>query len=58
MSAHCHDHGCSAPPPADGRYRNVLWVALIVNAAMFLDFIVPRKELKEKVATVLRLFKN
>ncbi|MBP8119688.1 MAG: cation transporter [Burkholderiales bacterium] len=36
MSAHCHDHGCSAPPPADGRYRNVLWVALIVNAAMFL----------------------
>jgi len=24
----------------------------------FLDFIVPRKELKEKVATVLRLFKN
>ncbi len=36
MSAHCQDHGCSAPPPADGRYRNVLWVALIVNAAMFL----------------------
>lgn len=32
MSAHC----CSAPPPsADPRYRRVLWIALIVNAAMF-----------------------
>lgn len=35
MSVHCHD-GCGAEPPPDGRYRKVLWVALIVNAAMFL----------------------
>jgi len=28
---HCHD-----APPADGRFRRVLWVALAVNAAMFL----------------------
>ncbi|BEP96657.1 cation transporter [Acidovorax sp. sif1233] len=41
MSAHCHhhsndghDHG--APTSADPRYRRILWVALIVNAAMFL----------------------
>lgn len=36
MSAHCHDH---CPPSAqearDPRWRRVLWVALVVNAAMF-----------------------
>ena len=38
MSAHCHDHCASSPQPnanADPRYRRILWVALIVNAAMF-----------------------
>ena len=36
MSAHCHD-GCSSstPPSADPRYRRILWIALVVNAAMF-----------------------
>jgi Co/Zn/Cd efflux system component len=33
MSEHC----CPAPPPsADPRYRRILWIALAVNAAMFL----------------------
>ena len=37
MSAHCHDDHChSSPASADPRYRRILWVALIVNAAMFL----------------------
>ncbi|WP_298208662.1 cation transporter [Acidovorax sp.] len=42
MSAHCHhDHGASCQSPgaaigADPRYRRILWIALIVNAAMFL----------------------
>jgi Co/Zn/Cd efflux system component len=33
MSAHC----CSAParPVVDARYRRVLWIALVLNAAMF-----------------------
>ena len=32
MSAHC----CPAPEPAvDPRYRRILWIALAVNAAMF-----------------------
>jgi Co/Zn/Cd efflux system component len=36
MSAHCHHHGCTDTQPApDGAYRRVLWIALIVNAAMF-----------------------
>ena len=44
MSAHCHhghhDHGApghshDAPASADPRYRRILWIALIVNAAMF-----------------------
>jgi cation diffusion facilitator family transporter len=35
MSAHCHDH-CSTPTAASPRYRRVLWIALLVNAAMFL----------------------
>ncbi|WP_026380857.1 cation transporter [Afifella pfennigii] len=33
----CHDDACAAPPRADdGRFARILWVALIVNAAMFL----------------------
>ena len=28
---HSHDHGA----PTDGKFRRVLWIALIVNAAMF-----------------------
>ena len=43
MSAHCqhdhdnhgHGHHHGAPASADPRYRRILWVALIVNAAMF-----------------------
>jgi Co/Zn/Cd efflux system component len=35
MSAHCcHDTSCSAPP-VDPRFRKALWVALVLNAAMF-----------------------
>jgi len=34
MSAHCHDH-CNAAPAADPRYRRILWMALLLNAAMF-----------------------
>ncbi|MCW8198898.1 cation transporter [Verminephrobacter aporrectodeae subsp. tuberculatae] len=38
MSAHCqHHHGAHAHASAtvDPRYRRILWIALIVNAAMF-----------------------
>lgn len=36
MSQHCHDHGCSAgAAPSSARYRRVLWIALVLNAAMF-----------------------
>ncbi|MCW5649075.1 MAG: cation transporter [Ramlibacter sp.] len=37
MSAHCHHHH-DAPPEAAShpRYRRILWIALVVNAAMFL----------------------
>jgi Co/Zn/Cd efflux system component len=36
MSAHCHHcHDHCAPAPQDPRYRRVLWIALILNAAMF-----------------------
>lgn len=39
MSAHCHHHHDShphgSPASADPRYRRTLWVALMVNAAMF-----------------------
>ncbi|HEX7638764.1 MAG TPA: cation diffusion facilitator family transporter [Burkholderiaceae bacterium] len=36
MSAHCcSDSACSSPSPADPRYRRALWVALVLNAAMF-----------------------
>ncbi|MBZ8132476.1 cation transporter [Afifella sp. IM 167] len=33
----CHDDSCSAPArPDDGRFARILWIALAVNAAMFL----------------------
>ena len=40
MSIHCHDHEDShnhthAQVAQDPRYRRILWVALIINAAMF-----------------------
>lgn len=36
MSAHCcSSASCSAPPPVDPRYRKALWIALVLNAAMF-----------------------
>ena len=37
MSAHCHDDHCNSgtAATADPRYRRILWVALLVNAAMF-----------------------
>lgn len=37
MGAHCHDHGCSsdAVPVDDPVYRRVLWIALLINAGMF-----------------------
>lgn len=39
MSAHCHhnhdNHSHGSPATADPRYRRILWVALVVNAAMF-----------------------
>ncbi|QGZ37755.1 Co/Zn/Cd efflux system component [Pseudoduganella flava] len=31
----CCSGGCSQPPAADGRYRKVLWAALLINAIMF-----------------------
>ena len=35
MSARCcHDAACSAPP-VDPRYRKALWIALVLNATMF-----------------------
>ena len=36
MSAHCCNHEAPAPKQAaDPRYRRILWIALIVNLAMF-----------------------
>lgn len=41
MAGCCHSGGCSTPPSAaSSRYRNALWIALWVNAAMFLIEIV------------------
>ena len=34
------NHCPGAAPPADGRFRRILWIALVVNAAMFLVEIV------------------
>lgn len=37
MSTHCHHHhDKGAPASSDPRYRRILWIALIVNAVMFL----------------------
>jgi Co/Zn/Cd efflux system component len=38
MSAHCNDHSCTNRDTNEvsGRYRQVLWIALLVNATMFL----------------------
>jgi Co/Zn/Cd efflux system component len=33
MSAHCHSH--TIPDAQDPRYRRILWIALILNALMF-----------------------
>jgi len=35
MSAHCCSGHCSAAPTIDPTYRKALWVALVLNAAMF-----------------------
>lgn len=35
MSAGCHDHAPAARALGDPRYRQVLWIALAVNAGMF-----------------------
>lgn len=35
MSVCCSNSACSAPPPVDPGYRKALWVALVLNAAMF-----------------------
>lgn len=34
MSAHCHSH--TSPESADPGYRRILWIALILNALMFI----------------------
>jgi Co/Zn/Cd efflux system component len=35
MSASCCSHSASSTPPVDPRYRKALWVALVLNALMF-----------------------
>jgi Co/Zn/Cd efflux system component len=35
MSVHCCSGHCSPTPTVDPRYRKALWVALVLNAAMF-----------------------
>jgi Co/Zn/Cd efflux system component len=35
MSAHCDHHDHDNAPARDPRYRRVLWIALVLNAAMF-----------------------
>ncbi len=35
MSADCHNHHCDSATAIDPRYRKILWIALVVNAAMF-----------------------
>lgn len=35
MSAHCCSGTSHAPPPVDPTYRKILWVALVLNALMF-----------------------
>jgi len=36
MSAHCCSHTPAAGPAVDPRYRKALWIALLLNAAMFM----------------------
>lgn len=36
MSASCCNNACQSQAPASPRYRRILWIALLVNAAMFL----------------------
>ena len=40
MGSHCCDHEASESALRSTRYRRILWVALLVNAAMFLVEIV------------------
>ncbi len=40
MAGCCHSGGCSVAPAVSPRYRKALWIALWVNAAMFLVEIV------------------
>ncbi|MAL97015.1 cation transporter [Hydrocarboniclastica marina] len=35
MSGSCCENSCSAPGPEDSRFRKILWVALVLNGAMF-----------------------
>lgn len=35
MGAHCCSHDHESPPKPDPKYRRILWIALIVNFAMF-----------------------
>ncbi len=35
MSAHCCNDATCSPPPVDPRFRKALWIALVLNAAMF-----------------------
>lgn len=35
MSACCNGGCAPGKPPADARYRRILWIALLINAAMF-----------------------
>lgn len=35
MSAHCCASSPTTPPPVDPRYRRALWIALVLNALMF-----------------------
>lgn len=35
MSAHCHDHACLSSNAHDPGWRRALWIALVLNAAMF-----------------------
>ena len=40
MAGSCCQNSCASPAPGDSRFRRVLWVALVINAAMFLVEIV------------------
>lgn len=35
MSAHCCPDATCSSTPADARFRKALWLALVLNAAMF-----------------------